>query len=180
MPLRRIWGRWSDVAAARADTIAPVYGPHSMIPLSPAALLAVFAAGVFFLTGLVTGVWKYLQIRANDDARAHPYVDTAHRAALLYSFASLLLAVFAQLSAFPAWVNIVGVASPLAFFAFAVTAYVIHGALKDTTNMFQQPHRLGKGTTAPATVTVAMVALVIGEIGGFSVLFIGFLLGQFA
>ncbi len=168
------------MAASRTDHNAPVYAARSMIPLSPAALLAIFSAGVFFLTGLVAGVWKYLQIRASDDARAHPYVDTAHRAALLYSFAALLLAVFAQLSAFPSWVNIVGTACPLAFFAFAVTTYVIHGALQDTTNMFKQPHRLGKGTSAPATVTVAMVALVIGEIGGFSVLFIGFLLGQIA
>ena len=29
---------------------------------------------------------------------AHPYVDIAHRAALLYSFATLLIAVFVELS----------------------------------------------------------------------------------
>ncbi len=157
-----------------------VYAPPSMTPLSPAALVAIFAAGVFFLVGLLAGVWKYLQIRASAEARAHVYVDTAHRAALLYAFAALLLGVFATLSAFPSWVNIAATAAPLAFFAFAITNYIIHGALQDTNNTFKQPHRLGKGTVAKSTVTTVMIALVIGEIGGFVVLFIGFLLGQFA
>ena len=152
----------------------------AMTPLSPAALLAIFAAGIFVLAGLLTGVWKYLQIRASDDARAHVYVDTAHRASLLYAFAALLLAVFATLSAFPSWVNVVATATPLGFFAFAITNYIIHGALRDTNNTFKQPHRLGKGTVATSTVSVVMWALVVGEIGGFSVLFVGFLLGQFA
>ena len=151
-----------------------------MTPLSPAALLAVFASGIFFLNGLLTGVWKYAQIRASAEAKAHPYVDIAHRASLLYSFAALLLATFAELSAFPSWVNATATACPLAFFAFAIGAYTIHGALKDTDNLFATPHRLGRGTVAKSAVTSFMVALTLAEIGGFVVLFIGFLLGQFA
>jgi hypothetical protein len=54
----------------------------------------------------VAGVWKYRQITTSDDHRAHPYVDIAHRAALLYSFATLPLAVFVELSAWPTWVNL--------------------------------------------------------------------------
>ena len=50
--------------------------------------LSIVAAGVFFLTGLLTGVWKYLQIRASEEAEAHPYVDIAHRSSLMYSFAA--------------------------------------------------------------------------------------------
>ena len=50
--------------------------------------LAIVAAGVFFLTALLTGIWKYLEIAASEDGLAHPYIDTAHRASLMYSFAS--------------------------------------------------------------------------------------------
>ena len=46
----------------------------------------------------VLGVWKYRQMASSPDGLAHPYVDTAHRAALLYSFATLLIAVFVELS----------------------------------------------------------------------------------
>ena len=69
--------------------------------MEPAESLAVVMAGVFFLNGLLTGVWKYLQIRSSESATAHPYVDIAHRASLLYSFAALLLAKFAEISQLP-------------------------------------------------------------------------------
>jgi len=68
--------------------------------------ITLLAAGLIFLLALVLGVWKYRQIMAAEDHRAHPYVDIAHRAALLYSFATLLIAVFVELSAWPAWVNL--------------------------------------------------------------------------
>ncbi|MDT5244596.1 MAG: hypothetical protein QOD36_1972, partial [Mycobacterium sp.] len=42
----------------------------------------------------------------NENHLAHPYVDTAHRAALLYSFATLLVAAFVELSAWATWVNL--------------------------------------------------------------------------
>jgi hypothetical protein len=54
----------------------------------------------------VLGVWKYRQIVVAADHRAHPCVDLAHRSALLYSFATQLLAVFVELSAWPAWLNL--------------------------------------------------------------------------
>ena len=66
--------------------------------MEPSQQLGIVAAGVFFLTALLTGVWKYLQIRASENATAHPYVDIAHRASLMYSFAALLLAEFAVIS----------------------------------------------------------------------------------
>jgi hypothetical protein len=53
----------------------------------------------------VLGVWKYRQIVVAADHRADPCVDLAHRSALLYSFATQLLAVFVELSAWTAWLN---------------------------------------------------------------------------
>ena len=63
--------------------------------------IIVLSAGLIFLLALVLGVWKYRQVLISPEHRAHPYVDIAHRAALLYSFAALLVAVFVQLSVWP-------------------------------------------------------------------------------
>jgi hypothetical protein len=72
--------------------------------------IILLAAGLIFLLALVLGVWKYRQIMVADDHRAHPYVDIAHRAALLYSFATLLIAAFVELSAWPTWLNLTAAA----------------------------------------------------------------------
>lgn len=50
---------------------------------------------------LLLGIWKYGHVATSETHLAHPYVDIAHRAALLYSFATILLAVFVELSAWP-------------------------------------------------------------------------------
>jgi hypothetical protein len=131
--------------------------------------ITLLAAGLIFLLALVLGVWKYREIMAADDHRAHPYVDIAHRAALLYSFATLLLAVFVELSAWPAWVNLTAAVVVVFFFVAAIVAYIVHGARRHTTNQFEHPDR---GTE------VAMALLIAGEIGGFGVILAGFIVGQ--
>jgi len=141
----------------------------------PAVRLCVIASGVFFLMALLTGAWKYFHIARSEKAVAPVYVDIAHRAALMYSFASLLLAVFAGLSAWSATVNLIAAALPLAFFAFAIGGYVAHGVLRDTDNQFLRPHRIGPVALHPALLAGFMWALMAAEIGGFAVLFAGFL-----
>ncbi len=131
--------------------------------------VTLLAAGLIFLLALALGVWKYRQIMAADDHRAHPYVDIAHRAALLYSFATLLLAVFVELSAWPTWVNLTAAGVVVFFFVGAILSYIEHGARRDTVNQFDNPVR---GTA------VMMALLIAGEIGGFGVLFAGFVVGQ--
>jgi len=131
--------------------------------------ITLLAAGLIFLLALVLGVWKYRQIMVADDHRAHPYVDIAHRAALLYSFATLLLAVFVELSAWPAWVNLTAAAVVVFFFVGAILSYIEHGARRDTVNQFESP---GRG------LEVMMALLIVGEIGGFGVLLAGFVVGQ--
>ena len=131
--------------------------------------ITLLAAGLIFLLALVLGVWKYQQITAADDHRAHPYVDIAHRAALLYSFATLLLAVFVELSAWPTWVNLTAAAVVVFFFVGAILSYIEHGARRDTVNQFERP---GRG------LVVMMALLIAGEIGGFGVLLAGFVVGQ--
>ena len=78
-------------------------------------------AGLIFLGALVLGVWKYRQMAANPDGLAHPYVDVAHRVALLYSFASLLIAVFVELSGWSTAVNLIAAFAVIAFFVGAIS-----------------------------------------------------------
>lgn len=139
----------------------------------PAVTLCIVASGLFFLTGLLGGVWKFWHHANSPDASSPVYVDLAHRASLLYSFASLLLAVFASLSAWSNAVNFYAAAAALAFFAFAVFTYILHGALRDTDNQLKRPHRIGSILLPRHANLVGMVTLIVAEIGGFLVLFTG-------
>lgn len=141
--------------------------------LEPAVRLCIVSAGVFFMTGLLTGAWKYWHIARSPTATSPVYVDIAHRAALLYSFAALLLAVFAHLSVWSVTVDLVAAALPLAFFAAAIGGYVLHGVLRDTDNQLLKPHRVGSMTVHPAAMAGFMWLLMAAEIGGFAALFAG-------
>ncbi len=132
-------------------------------------LAVLVAAGLIFIWALLLGVWKYLQMASSADALAHPYVDTAHRAALLYAFATLLLAVFVELSGWSTAVNTIAAFAAIAFFVGAIAIYSFHGWRKDTDNQFREPVA---GTHA------FMWALIVAEIGGVAVLFAGFLEAQ--
>ena len=123
------------------------------------------AAGLMFLWALLLGVVKYRQIATSAEHRAHPYIDVAHRAALLYSFATLLVATFVELSAWSSLVNLLAAGAIVFFFAAAVVGYMIHGLRRDTDNQFRDPVAGTHGF---------MLALIVAEIGGFLVLLAGF------
>lgn len=127
------------------------------------------AAGLIFLWALVLGVWKYRQMATSGDHLAHPYVDIAHRAALLYSFATLLIAALVQFSGWSQTVDTIAAFAPILFFVGAIATYVMHGLRRDTTNQFVDP--------APGT-HAAMLALIVAEIGGVAVLLAGFVEAQ--
>lgn len=137
--------------------------------LTPATQVALIAAGLIFLWALLLGVWKFAQIMASPTGQAHIYVDIAHRAALMYSFATGLLAVFVQFSAWSTAVNVVALAVVVFFFVMAIASYCLHGALRDTDNQMHP--------TSP-TMTAPMVALIVGEVGGSAVILAGFVLEQ--
>lgn len=101
-----------------------------------------------------------------EDHAAHPYVDVAHRAALLYSFALLLIATFVQLSGWSAVVNAIAAGGMALYFFLAVAGYAFHGWRRDTDNQFRDPV---VGTHA------LMAGLIVTEIGGWLILVAGFL-----
>ncbi|NOQ59070.1 hypothetical protein [Mycolicibacterium fortuitum] len=145
------------------DCVTPVLGAATATTL--------LAAGLIFLLALALGVWKYRQMVTSDRHVAHPYVDIAHRASLLYAFATLLTAVFVELSAWPDWVDLTAAMVLVFFFLAAILSYIVHGARRDTTNQFEHP--------SPG-MHISMVLLIVGEIGGFAVLLVGFAVGQWA
>jgi hypothetical protein len=124
------------------------------------------ADAAMFFWALLLGVWKYHEINKSKDGRAHLYVDIAHRAALLYSFALLLVATFVQLSGWSELVNLLAAGAMAFYFFAAVGGYVLHGWRLDTDNQFRD--RVA-GTSA------FMVTLIVAEIGGWLVLVAGFL-----
>lgn len=135
----------------------------------PAAAIAMCAAALYFLTGLLTGVWKYYGIRTSPTAEAPYYVNIAHRSALLYSFAAVLLALFASLSALPDRVNSIATTTVLIFFGIAIARYIYLGIKNETDNQHRNPAH-------PTGELVMLAAFIIGEIGGFLILLTGFLM----
>src|ERR1044072_8576882 len=127
-------------------------------------------AAAMFLWALLLGVWKYRQMIDSPNGLAHPYTDTSHRAALLYSFALLLVATFVELSGWGTLVNLLAAAAlPFYFYPAAFLGYMVRGWKQDTDNQFRDPVR---------GLHAFMVALIVAEIGGWLVLMAGFLDAQ--
>jgi hypothetical protein len=124
------------------------------------------AAAAMFLWALLLGVMKYRQILSSPEAAAHPYTDIAHRAALLYSFALLLVATFVELSGWSTLVNLLAAGAMAFYFFAAVAGYNVHGWRRDTDNQLRDPVR---------GVHAFMIGLIAAEIGGWLVLVAGFL-----
>ena len=124
--------------------------------MKASVLVATAACGVFFLTALLLGVWKWrAMLRAPDHLAPH-YVDTAHRAALLYSFACLVLIHFVELSPFAEPVNVAAVSLPLLFFSIAIATYIQLGWRDTTDNAFER---------RDFTTTTGVALLSVSEIG---------------
>ncbi len=138
-----------------------------LISPSEAALIC---GGLLFLIALLAGIWKYVDVMKSPTHRAHKYVDTTHYAALFYAFACLLMAKFAELSVLSEAWNYTGVLLLCFYFLITVARYAQLGYLKQTVNQFNKRN---------FTTTTGMYLLIVGEIAGFLILFVGFLKGVF-
>jgi hypothetical protein len=131
--------------------------------------IVLLAAGLLFLWALLLGVWKYRGMATSPEGLAHPYVDTAHRAALLYSFATLLIAAFVELSGWSQTVDLIAAGALILYFILAIAGYCYHGWKRDTDNQIRD--------AIPGTHAF-MWTLIVAEIGGWLVLLAGFVDGQ--
>jgi hypothetical protein len=127
------------------------------------------AGGLLFLWALLLGVVKYRQMLSSPDGLAHPYTDIAHRAALLYSFATLLIAVFVELSGWSDTVDLIAAGALLVFFVAAIGTYMVHGLRGHTDNQVRD--------RVPG-LHAFMAGLIAAEIGGFVILLAGFVDAQ--
>lgn len=137
--------------------------------MTPAVKLTLAAAGVFLLVAMLGGVLKYRQTMRSPEHRAHPYIDIAHRAALLYSFASLVMAELLKYNPYADAVQLVIAGVPLFFFAVAIGQYFVLGLTGRTTNQFAERN---------FATTWGMALLIVGEIGGVGAIVWGFLSTQ--
>jgi hypothetical protein len=135
-----------------------------------AVKLSLAASGTFLLAGMLLGVVKYRRIMSGVAHRAPVYVDIAHRAALLYSFAALVIARLLEFSPYSLKVQLAAAGVPIVFFALTITGYAAHGFRDDTENLFAERNFI---------TTWFMYALIAGEIGGMIVVLWGFLTTQF-
>ncbi|WP_406863988.1 hypothetical protein ABZO31_27580 [Streptomyces sp. HUAS MG47] len=133
------------------------------------AALVLFSAGLILLAAMLLGVWKWRAMASSPDGRAHRYIDVAHQAALLYSFATAVLAALVQFSAWPQAVNLTAAAVVVTLFASAIAKYTWLGLKKTTQN---QMHN------APKSTNRIMYVLAAGEIGGLTVLLTGYATAQ--
>ena len=147
-----------------------------MLILTSATQLAIIFSGIFLWIGMLTGVWKYYQIRNTELARAHYYVDIAHRSSLLYAAASLILAALSYFTSLSDSLSLFCVVANLFFFSMSILVYIIHGMLKDTTNQFKQPHKLGQWSIPRWCITFLMLSLIVVELGATAVLLLGTIL----
>ncbi|MEQ1310626.1 hypothetical protein [Acinetobacter sp. XH1639] len=147
-----------------------------MLILTSATKLAIIFSGIFLWVGMLTGVWKYYQIRNTELARAHYYVDIAHRSSLLYAAASLILAALSYFTSLSDSLSLFCVVANLFFFSMSILVYIIHGMLKDTTNQFKQPHKLGQWSIPRWCMTFLMLGLIMVELGATAVLLLGTIL----
>ena len=138
----------------------------------PAVIVALACAGLFFMTALITGSWKFYSMMHSEEFIAPYYVDIAHRASLLYSFAAILIAVFAFFSPFVVWVSVTATIAPLLFFAIAIFHYIKLGIENTTDNQLRD-------SDDPKADKIIMLSLMTAEIGGFLVLLIGFFIRVF-
>lgn len=143
--------------------------------LQPATVLCIACSGLLLMIGLLTGVWKFAQMWRSHRGLAHPYVDIAHRAALMYSFACIVMAVLAAFSVWSAKVNFYAALAALVYFVTAVFTYILQGLLSGPDNQLRRPHRFGQFPMSRAMLGAFMGSLIIAEIGGIGVLFAGFL-----
>ncbi|KAG0213084.1 hypothetical protein BGX28_005105 [Mortierella sp. GBA30] len=144
--------------------------------LTPSVALNLGLGVYHLMAGLLLGIVKYYQIHTSKSYTAHPYISTAHRASLMYGFASAQLAGVALFSAWSERTNVIATISTQIFFATAVIMYATHGLLRDTTNQFKEPHKLGeKWTLPPWLIKLFMASLISAEVGGCGVLGAGML-----
>lgn len=130
-----------------------------------AVKMSLACSGLFLLLGMLLGVVKYQKMMTSETHQAPVYIDIAHRASLLYSFAALVIAELLPYSPYTTTAQIWMAGIPLFCFAVIVARYVQLGFENKADNQFHE---------RTFSTTWGMYLLIIGQIGGFAAILWGF------
>lgn len=133
--------------------------------MNSAIKLCLTCSGIFLLFGMIAGVVKYKQIMKSPINRASAYINIAHVASFLYSFAALVMAELLKYSPYSLAKQMWMAGIPLFCFALTIGQYFRLGLENKTDNQFKEKN---------LTNTFGMDLIIAGEIGGVSLILWGF------
>jgi hypothetical protein len=133
--------------------------------LCMAVKISILFAGLYLLIGMLTGVWKYAAMMKSENHKSSMYIDIAHRNALLFSFACLVIAKLMEFSPFSPVMQLVITLIPLFYFSLTTINQIKEGFAGRTETIFKERN---------FSTTLFMYGLIIGEIGCISLMIIGF------
>lgn len=131
--------------------------------------ISLLSSGFFLLAGMLIGIVKHQRMLKTADHTAPAYIDIAHRAAFLYSFAMLVIAKLLEYSPYSEAVQLVSMSAVLVFMSITIVGYFTHGIRNKTDNLFRERN---------FTTIWYVYMLAAGEIGGLSVIIWGFISTQ--
>jgi hypothetical protein len=137
--------------------------------INSAIKLCLMCSGIFLLFGMISGVVKYKQIMKSPTNRASTYINIAHVASFLYSFAALIMAELLRYSPYSLAKQMWMAGIPLFCFALTIGQYLRLGLENKTDNQFKERN---------FNTTFGMEMIMAGEIGGISLILWGFLKTQ--
>lgn len=137
--------------------------------------IALLFSSLFFMTGLVTGVWKYRLIKKSPVRTAPLYVNITHRSSFTYSFAALLVSILLGRNPYPGWLNMTITATLMTFFSITMISYIANGIKGMNESQFASPPAIG----GESGRDLFMTALIVAEIMAFGLLTAGFIIRSF-
>jgi hypothetical protein len=118
---------------------------------------------------MLTGVWKYAAIMKSENHKSSMYIDIAHRNALLFSFACLVIAKLMESSPFSTTMQMVITLIPLFYFSLTTINQIKQGFLGRTETIFKERN---------FSTTWFTYGLIIGEIGSILLMISGYVYTQ--
>ncbi len=132
--------------------------------------LPILFAGLFLLIGMITGVWKYAAIMKSENHKSSMYIDIAHRNALLFSFACIVIAKLMESSPFSPTIQLIITIIPLFYFSLTTINQIKEGFAGRTETIFKERN---------FSTTWFTYGLIIGEISAISLMIAGYVYSQF-
>ena len=141
---------------------------HLFLNYMPEKISVVFA-GLFLLIGMLTGVWKYAAIMKSENHKSSMYIDIAHRNALLFSFACVVIAKLMEFSPFSPTMQLIITLIPLFYFSLTTINQIKQGFLGRTETIFKERN---------FSTTWFTYGLIIGEISSILLMIVGYVYTQ--